>query len=108
MGINNTTKSKEYEDYISQLRMFRSDYNQEFSSEITIYIKEDSMDPDELIIVKEQMFDGEDNVEYRQKKQKIELRKVRPNCRNSTSWAFPRCSSSRPKPSCSTVWRSPT
>jgi len=76
MGINNTTKSKEYEDYISQLRMFRSDYNHEFSSEITIYIKEDSMDPDELIIVKEQMFDGEDNVEFRQKKKKIELRKV--------------------------------
>lgn len=76
MGINNTTKSKEYQDYISQLKQFQSAYNSEFSSEITVYIKEDSIDPDELIIVREQLFDDESHPIYVNKKKQIELRKV--------------------------------
>ena len=77
MGINNSMKSKEYEDYTSQLKLFRNDYNSEFSTEISIYVKEDSLDPDELIIIREQLFDDETHPVYVNKKKQIERRKVK-------------------------------
>ena len=76
MGINNTKPSKEYESYLSSLDLVRQEYSPEFSSELSIYKKDNALDPDELILVREQMFDDESDPICIKKQKEIELRKV--------------------------------
>jgi hypothetical protein len=76
MGLNNTKPSKEYLKYVEDLELVREEFSTDFSGEVRIFKKETSMDPDELILVTQQIFDDESSEQCKTKYRAIELRKV--------------------------------
>lgn len=77
MGINNTKPSKEYLKYVDELELVREEYSTDFSGEVKIFKKDNSLDPDELILVTQQIFDDESSPQCQAKLKSIEVRKVR-------------------------------
>ena len=76
MGITNTKRSKEYENYLNSMTMVRQEYSPEFSLEMGIFKRENSLDPSELVLVCEQLYDDEGDPRYKDKQNKIMQRKV--------------------------------
>lgn len=56
--------------------MVRQEYSPEFSLEMGIFKRENSLDPSELVLVCEQLYDDEGDPRYKDKQNKIMQRKV--------------------------------
>lgn len=84
MGLNNTKPSKEYTKYVDELELVREEFSTDFSGEVKIFKKDTAMDPDELILVTQQLFDDESSEQCKAKYRSIEIRKVSHTLNNNS------------------------